>query len=107
MKRLKTYDGDVRVGMIFADTKRNPDAMFLVTHLYKRVYKNGEEAERVVGISTGKDDVEDEWLDPRPHGTPTPTLGEDQLDDLDVRSLRQMYSHVVFDPHVPDPDDDK
>lgn len=107
MKKLVPYDGPVRVGMIFADTKRNPEAMFLVTHLYKRVYKNGEEAERVVGVCTGKDDVEDEWLDPRPHGTPGPTVSEDMMNDLDVRSLRKMYLHVVFDPYVPDPDDNK
>jgi len=60
-----------------------------------------------IGICTGKDDVEEEWLEPRPHGTPSPTVSEVMMNDLDVRSLLKMYPHVVFDPHVPEPDDNK
>ncbi len=96
-----------RVGMILKNRARNPEAIMLITHVYWRAYKDGERALRVVGLEYSVDDYEEQGVETRPHGSPTPGIDGADLCDLDARSVERMYPHVMFDPFSPDTDDDK
>ena len=96
-----------RVGMILKNRVRKPEAIMVITHLYWREYKDGERALRVVGLEHSVDDYEEPRTETHPHGTPTPGIDGADLLDLDARSVEQMYPYVMFDPFIPDTEDDK
>ena len=84
---------EYRVGQIWADRKRRAEGVFFITHLYKRVYRDGTMAIQVAGIQSSKEPYQEDWLDPQPQGSPAPVLDLDQLRDLDARSMERMYPH--------------
>ena len=89
---------DYRVGMILKNRARKPEAIMVITHLYWREYRDGELAARVVGKQIEVNDFQEEWLETRPHSTPTPGIDGADLRDLDVRSAERMYPYVMFNP---------
>jgi hypothetical protein len=97
---------EYRVGQIWSDRKRRAEGVFFITHVYKRLYKDGNSAVRVVGLQSNKEPYQEDWLDPRPQGSPVPTL-EDELRDLDARSMAKMYPHKMWEPYDPYPEEDK
>ena len=99
---------EYRVGQIWADRKRRANSVFVITHVYDRVYQDGRKAERVVGIQSHKSHYDSgEYLGYRPIGTPTPTLEADDFRDLDARSMERMYPHKMWEPYDPEPEEDK
>ena len=98
---------EYRVGQIWQDRQRKPDSVFLITHIYERVYAAGNRVLRVVGIPSHKESYSHDHLDPRPVGSPTPELPTHVLRDLDARSMEQMYTHKIWEPLVPRPAENK
>lgn len=100
---------DYHVGQIWKDRKRGGEAMFVITNVYTREYKNGETAQRVVGIiSNQESDSRNTW-ETLPHGTAIAGIAGDDLSDLDARSVDKMFPYLVWQSYVPedDPDDGK
>jgi hypothetical protein len=93
---------DYRVGMILKDRRNNPEGVIVITHLYRRKYRDGQLADRVVGLQIAVNPFEEYWLEDREHGAPTPGIDVSELRDLDARSVERMYPYVMFDPLVPD-----
>ena len=89
---------DYRVGMILKNRVRNPEGILVITHLYQREYGDGELAARIVGLQIEVNDFQEDWLETRPHGTPTPGIDGADLRDLDARSVERMYPYVMFNP---------
>lgn len=106
MTKLPEY----HVGQVWKDRKRGAESMFVVTHVYVREYKNGERAQRVVGMQLDQESYSLNTCEVCAHGTtPNLTIPGDHLRDLDARSLHNMYPYQVWESYVcePDPDDGK
>ncbi len=105
MEKMTEY----HVGQIWKDRKRGGEAMFVITHVYTREYKNGEKAQRVVGMVCDQESESRNTGETLPHGTATPGIAGDDLRDLDARSVENMFPHLVWQSYVPehDPDDGK
>lgn len=81
---------DFSVGQIWKDRRAKPTSTFSVLRCYTRNYKNGDAAARVKGVLiTGDNGV----------GT--------HLRDLDARSAKKMFPHLLFAPPVVVDDEDK
>jgi hypothetical protein len=89
---------DYRVGMILKNRVRNPVGILVITHMYQREYGDGELAARIVGLQIEVNDFQEDWLETRPHGMPTPGINGADLRDLDARSVERMYPYVMFNP---------
>ena len=87
-----------RVGMILKNRVRNPEGILVITHMYQREYGDGELAARIVGLQIEVNDFQEDWLETRPHGTPTPGIDGADLRDLDAQSVERMYPYVMFNP---------
>ena len=87
---------DYHVGQIWKDHKRDPESMFVITHVYIREYQNGERAQRVVGMITSTEPYSENTHEVLPHGAPTPGVPGDHLRDLDARSMDRMFPYQVW-----------
>lgn len=98
---------DYHVGQIWKDRKRGGDAMFVITHVYMREYKNGEKAQRVVGMICDQESRSRNTWETLPHGTATPGIAGNELRDLDARSVDKMFPYLVWQSYVPEEPEDK
>jgi len=87
---MTTLEDEFAVGQIRTDKKRKPTAAFLITRLYEKQYPQGNSALRAEGVIC-LGGVESS-ASPR---------------DLDVRSIKMMFPHVLFNPPIIEDNEDK